>query len=292
MHIEHFTRRIAGPALWFGVYTSCLVAVYGRSLVALTTFASANPTGSHVVFVPLVTIALIYVRRDSIFSTVRPSLAVGFPAIALGSFFMVAALLFGDLESALSFAVAGFVLSWIGGFVLLFGVTAARAAVFPLAFLGFMIPVPEAVIDAATSVLKSGSAETVNGLFLLTGVLYHREGFVFSLPTFAIEIADECSGIRSSIALLLTTLPAGHLFLRSPWAQALLLLAVLPIAVLKNAIRIVSLCLLAIHVDPSYLTGQLHHEGGVVFLLVAMALMVPVFIILRRSETLFGSFVP
>jgi exosortase/archaeosortase family protein len=59
---------------------------------------------------------------------------------------------------------------------------------------------------------------------------------------------------------------------------------ILPIAVIKNAIRIVALSLLAMHVDQSFLTGQLHHEGGFVFFLLALGLLAPLFVLLKRSE--------
>jgi exosortase/archaeosortase family protein len=56
------------------------------------------------------------------------------------------------------------------------------------------------------------------------------------------------------------------------------------LAVLKNAIRIVALTLLSIHVDPGFLTGQLHHEGGFVFFLLALVLMMPILALLRGLE--------
>jgi exosortase len=155
---------------------------------------------------------------------------------------------------------------------------------FPLAFLVFMVPMPAIAIDAATRFLKVGSTELVAGLFTLTGTPHFREGFVFTLPDLVIEIADECSGIRSSIALLLTSLLAGHTFLRSPWGRLALVLVILPIALFKNAVRIVALSLLAIHVDPSFLTGQLHHEGGILFFLMALGLLLPIFVLVRRFE--------
>ena len=59
-----------------------------------------------------------------------------------------------------------------------------------------------------------------------------------------------------------------------------------PLTILKNGIRIVTLSLLAIHVDPGFLTGQLHHDGGVLFFLLTLAMMAPVLAWLRRSEAL------
>jgi exosortase/archaeosortase family protein len=102
-------------------------------------------------------------------------------------------------------------------------------------------------------------------------------------PTVIIEVADECSGIGSSIALLLTGLLAGHLYLDGVWKKVIIAAAILPITIVKNAIRIVTLSLLSIHVDPSFLTGQLHHERGVVFFALALLILVPLFAVLRNA---------
>jgi len=165
-----------------------------------------------------------------------------------------------------------------------FGRRAAREALFPLLFLGFTIPFPAVLLDWAVRVLKRGSTEMVEALFTLTGTTFHREGFVFTLPSVSIEVADECSGIRSTIALLLTTLLAGHAFLSTGWKKAVLVVAILPLTILKNGIRIVGLTLLAVHVNPSFLTGQLHHEGGIVFFVMALVMLEPLFYLLRKSE--------
>jgi exosortase/archaeosortase family protein len=85
--------------------------------------------------------------------------------------------------------------------------------------------------------------------------------------------------------MLLTSLLAGHAFLERSWHKALLVLAILPITMFKNGIRIVTLSLLAMHVDPGFLTGQLHHEGGIVFFVIGLAMLAPVFAVLRRLET-------
>ena len=90
--------------------------------------------------------------------------------------------------------------------------------------------------------------------------------------------------ILRAIALLITTLLAGHLFLRSGWGKAALMLAALPLLVVKNGIRIVTLSLLSIYVDPSFLTGRLHQEGGIVFFLLALVILSPVLLWLQKSE--------
>lgn len=270
----------------FGVFVVAVLAVHPGTLGALIDLSRNDSTASHHVLIPLVTLVLVLLRRESIFSfvgTAAPA-SVGVILAGLGlAWFSRAGTSIGERD-AISVAVAALVLLCVGGFLLFYGPNACRAALFPLVFLAFTIPIPAGVLQGATELLKTGSAETVAGLFTLTGTPYHREAFVFFLPTFAIEIADECSGIRSSIALLLTGLLAGHMFLQRGWSKALLVAAILPVAILKNGVRIVSLSLLATYVDPAFLTGQLHHEGGFVFFLLALLMLAPLFVFLSRSE--------
>ena len=64
----------------------------------------------------------------------------------------------------------------------------------------------------------------------------------------------------------------------------LLVVAGLFVMILKNGIRIVTLTLLATYVDPGFLYGRLHHEGGVVFFLLGLLILAPVLWLLERSE--------
>jgi exosortase len=271
----------------FVTYCLCLVLAHLNVLRALVELSRKEPSASHLVLIPFITLALIYRRRVSIFSTVRFAWRAGSGVILAGLVCFLAALLYrhsvGPYD-ALLLQVMTLVILWTGGFLFFYGREAFRAALFPLLFLGFMIPIPGVLLDAVTRILIIGSSETVAGLFALTGTPYHREGFLFALPGLTIAIADECSGIRSTSALLLTGLLAGHMYLRSGWSKAVLFAAILPLTILKNGIRIVTLSLLSIHVGPSFLSGRLHHDGGVVFFLLALALLLPLLIVLRRTD--------
>jgi exosortase len=111
-----------------------------------------------------------------------------------------------------------------------------------------------------------------------------RDGVVFHMPGLSIEVAPQCSGIRSSLALAITCVLAGHMFLKRGWNKALLVLAVIPITMLKNGIRIVTLTLLALYVDRGFLESSLHRDGGILFFVLALCLMAPILFLLRRSE--------
>ena len=121
---------------------------------------------------------------------------------------------------------------------------------FPLFFLAFMIPLPEAAVDFLENASKEASAEVANWLFLISGTPVLRTGTVFQLPGITIEVAKECSGIRSSLVLVITSLLAANMFLRTTWRRALLVGAVIPLGLLRNGLRILVISLLCVHIGP------------------------------------------
>jgi exosortase len=162
---------------------------------------------------------------------------------------------------------------------------AARAALFPLAFLLFMVPLPPILLAGVVGGLQRASAELSAAVFGLLGVPLYREGFVFALPGLTIEVAAECSGIRSFMALVVTSVLAVHLVLRRAWTRTTLLLLLAPLAVAKNAVRIVGLSLLAIHVDRGFVTGSaLHRYGGIPLFITALVVLAGLLALLVRAE--------
>jgi exosortase len=269
----------------FAGYCLVLCLAHWAVLAELLMLSRTDSSASHLLLVPLVTIVLVYHVRKTTFATVGFA-AAGVGVIAAGIALSLGASVFGwaAQEDGLTWRIAALVVLALGGFLLLYGHEAFRAARFPLLFLAFMIPLPTSLLEAATQFLKSGTADTVAALFSFTGTPYHRREFVFQLPGIVIEIADACSGIRSSIALVLTSLLVGYTYLRSPWKRLLLTLAVVPLTILKNAIRIVTLSLLTIHADRGFLDSSLHHDGGVVFFLLSLVILLPLLLWLRYSE--------
>jgi exosortase/archaeosortase family protein len=107
---------------------------------------------------------------------------------------------------------------------------------------------------------------------------------LFHLPGIVIEVAKECSGIHSSLVLFVTSLLAGHLFLRSPWKKATLALAVVPLGIARNGIRIFTISWLCVHVDPAMIDSPIHHRGGPIFFVLSLVPFLAFLFILRRLE--------
>jgi exosortase len=242
---------------------------------------------SHVVLVPLISVLLLWLEKREIFREPHYCPIVGTPFLLLGIILYSSGKAWSAAlgpNDSLSLMVFGVVLVWTAGFIVCYGMRSFQAALFPLLFMLLMVPIPTVVLDNAVLALQKGSAEMTYALFRLLGVPVFWQGFKFSLPGVEIEIAKECSGIRSSLALFITGILAAHVFLRSGSKKAILILSTIPLAIFKNAVRIVTLSSLGVYVDRSFLYGRLHHQGGLLFALIALAIFAPLLFALQKSE--------
>jgi exosortase/archaeosortase family protein len=84
----------------------------------------------------------------------------------------------------------------------------------------------------------------------------------------------------------------AQLLLRSPWRKALVIALAVPLSVAKNGLRIFTIAMLGTRVDPGYLTGRLHHQGGIVFFAIILAAVFALIRILRKREGLSSESTP
>jgi exosortase len=230
---------------------------------------------SYLVLMPVLAVGLVYLRRDAVFAEVRYAPRSAIPVLAAGlavAWLWQAGAVTKEPER-LALAMLAVVTLLTGAFLLCYGTRAVRAAAFGLFFLFLAVPVPLVLMDEFIVFLQRTSAEASDVLFGVLGVPVLREGFVFVLPGLAIEVAKECSGIRSTQAIVITSLLAGHLYLRSVWTRAALVVSVIPLAIVKNAIRIVLLTWLAVYVDRGFMDGALHRYGGKPFFVAELGVM-------------------
>jgi exosortase len=270
--------RILGFALFLGA----TLVVFRQPLASLIRMALDDERYTHVIFMPFAAAGLIGLSWRRVLGNSRPAPRLGVPLLLVGAI----AYVFGFTWESLALAISAMVIVWIAGFLAFFGSASLQASRFPVALLALVVPLPSALLDAAELMLQRASAEVTEVLFRTVGTPLFRDGMQFAIPGVVIEVARECSGIRSTIVLMLVVLILGYLFLRSNRNRVLLVALAVPISIFKNAIRIVSLSWLGTNVSMDYLTGDLHHRGGPVFSLIALALMVPFFVGLQHVERL------
>jgi exosortase len=276
-------RRLLSTA-WIGVS----LLLFLRPASELIRLSLVSQDISYVGLIPFLAAGVLFVERQQI-PRVRsydtwPAIVclVLAGAVAVLTYFSRSASI-GELR--LPGYILSLVLFWVAGFAFLFGRTALSAAQFSLAFLVLTVPPPHFLVGRVTYLLQLGSAYIVGAFFEVLRVPFLREGFVFHLATVDIEVAKECSGIRSSMALLVLALLIAHFQLKSLPAKVIFVVCGLVMMILKNGIRIVTLTLLAMYVDPSFLFGRLHHQGGVVFFLFGLLLLLPFLAFLKWGES-------
>ncbi|VAX34667.1 hypothetical protein MNBD_NITROSPIRAE03-1639 [hydrothermal vent metagenome] len=283
------SRKMISGHLCFLFFTAVTLILFYTPLRELMILSFHKEVYSHIILVPLVSGYFFYLNRETIFANTRPSFVPGGMVVIFSAIVYLIGTYQGqrlNQNDYLSLMTFSALICWGGGFILSYGHRAFHAALFPLLYLVFMIPIPSVVLEWLIHLLRTGSVEVVAFIFRLTGVPAVREGYVFHLPSVSIEVASQCSGIRSTIVLFISSIIAGHVFLRTGWKKVILSLSIFPVTILKNGFRIVTLALLGEYVDETFLTNSiLHKNGGILFLLLAVLLLLPILWVLSRSET-------
>jgi exosortase C (VPDSG-CTERM-specific) len=249
--------------------------------------AAQTELHSYIPLVPLVSGYLLFIRRRSLETTYRTSIggavilgAVGVAALATRIAWRMN-LSVNDELSLMALAYVGVVAA--GGF-LFFGSKWMASAGFPVAFLLFIVPLPDGVVTLLENASVQGSADVSALFFRIAGTPLVRDDTLFMLPGIVLRVAQECSGIRSSWVLFITSLIASQLFLQSPWRRILLVAFVIPLAIVRNAFRILVIGLLCVHIGPHMIDSIIHRRGGPLFFVLSLG---PLFLLLtwlRRQE--------
>ena len=277
-------------SLGFVAFAVLLTLAFIYPLTSLLDYALENELHSHILAIPFICAYLLYARRKNLpgdyqFSPRCAALALigglGGLLVACSPWPANRILSHGDSLSAFAFSFV--CLLFTGGFVFL-GRKWMAAAAFPAAFLLFMVPLPSDVVTHLETASQLLSAETASLLFTITGTPMLREGTIFQLPGIVIEVAQECSGIRSSWVLLITSVLTGELFLKDAWRRALLIAFVVPLAILRNGFRILVIGLLCVYLGPDMINSMIHRHGGPIFFTLSLIPLLLLLCWLQKGE--------
>jgi exosortase C (VPDSG-CTERM-specific) len=268
---------------WGACFAIVLLAAFAQPLLVLVNYAAGSELYSYILLVPFISSYLLYLRRHQLPKKyiVDFPLAVVSLTAGLGVLVFTYWLDFVGRSPAENDRLALLTLSFLcclaAGVFFFFGRGWMRAAAFPVAYLIFLVPMPDAMRDALETASKSAAAEVANLLFRLSGTPFLRAGAIFQLPNITIEVAQECSGIRSSWVLFMTSILAANLFLKARWRRFALVAFVIPLGILRNGFRILVIGLLCVNVGPQMIHSLIHRRGGPVFFMLSL---IPFFLVL------------
>lgn len=273
-----------GRLVGFFSFLALLTLLFSRLLSILVKYALQSDLHSYIILVPFISGYVLYIHRKQLPLTYRSSIGWAVPLFVGGLASLVIAIANGRFQPSLvALSFVCFVVA--AGFALL-GKDWMKAATFPFAFLLFMVPLPDSTVRWLETVSKLASADCANFLLHLTGTPVLRDGTVFQLPGIAIEVAQECSGIRSSWILLIASILTAYLFLGRSSNRLSLVAVAIPLGILRNGFRIAVIALLCVSFGPRMIHSPIHTHGGPLFFALSL---IPLFFflwLLRRRENL------
>ncbi len=271
----------------FALLFGASILLWWQALAGTLQLALTEEAYTHLMLIVPLSLALIYFERGT-FSWHSEGSATAGVLLLAGALVIVGIARWGapglGADLRLSLNMFAIVIWWIASVAFCFGVSAFRRFLFPLCFLFWMVPFPAVVLNWIIPVLQNESASTARVLFQIARVRVEQDGTLLEIPGLSLDVAPECSSIRSSILLIIITMVLAHLFLRSWWRKVLLIAIAIPLAAAKNGLRIFVIAELGTRVDREFLYGNFHRHGGILFLGIAVASVAVLLWILHRWE--------
>ena len=161
----------------------------------------------------------------------------------------------------------------LGCLLLIGGWPLARVFAFPLAFLVFSIPPPTWLLDAFTVPLKVWISDIVSNFLYDLGYPVAQNGAMIMIGSYELMVKDACSGMNSIFALSAIGVFYIHEFVRDhPIRKLVLILSIVPITVLANIFRVVTLVLGAYYIGIDMIEGLFHDLTGIALFVFALVL--------------------
>jgi EpsI family protein len=273
MSVSVSLRKAPERSGWIGLAAigALFALLFGSTAASLWEAWQTNPDASHGLFVPLIAGGLLWSARDRWMSCPRTAPGIGLALLIAGLLLQIVAA-WGEIRFAQPVAL---VLALAGVTAYLLGWTAFRELLFPFAFLLFMVPWPDLLVERISfpmQLLTSTYAAMFAGLL---GVPVRADGVNLYLPErgVSIAVAVACSGMRSLVALLAIAALFAY-SLRAGMGRRWLLFAMgVPIALAANVLRVLLILLVGNARGQQAAIGFHDHSSPVLFFLCSLGLL-------------------
>lgn len=258
----------------------CLMGyAYYDSLAYMTDLWVNDENYGHGLLVPLISLYLIWQRRDNIRSLVQPGSWLGLVLVGVGILLYVV----GELATVYLLLHLSFWCVLVGLLVACLGRPAVTVMAFPLGYLLTAVPLPQFLYQGLSGKLQLISSALGVGCLQFLGITAFRDGNVIDLGPIQLQVVDACSGLRYLFPLATLALLCAYLFNDRMWKRVLLFLSSLPISILLNGFRIGMIGVLVEHFGQGAAEGFYHLFEGWVLFMVSLAILVLEMWLLKRG---------
>jgi exosortase len=258
--VERMERVKAAPVRrtidgnWIAWAVAILVAglwAYWPTLVEIVRAWEREADYSHGYLVVPAAIAFLVFRKGSYPGIGPTSYRLGFTLFGFGLLMRyLGALFYYEFLDGYS------MLFWLAGAVAILGGREMLWWALPsIGFLFFMIPLPFGIEHALSAPLQRVATKITTLVLQTMGFSAFAEGNVILINEQRLEVAQACSGLRLFMTIVAVAYAYAVLVRRSWWEKAILISAVVPIAIISNATRIITTGILF-----EFTTGETAHK--------------------------------
>ncbi len=249
---------------WYPAWKRSNLSLYDR-LVEGQSYYTHGP------IIPAVSLLIIVLLIRHVKVPIRPSKRSGIIVLIFSLLLHLVACRAQQVNFASGIAFIGVLTGLV---LLLWGAAALKRLWFPIALLLFTVPMPEFTISQVNFRLKILATDCGVAIANMMGILVEKTGNrVFLEGNKTLIIANVCNGLRTLISLLaFGSLYAYVCRLRGWWRMGLFAMTI-PVAIVSNSIRIVSLILVADIWTVEAATGWFHDTSGMLIFVLAFILM-------------------
>jgi len=257
--------------VWPAMLALAVVIAYGPTWLSLIDGPWQTEQEGHGPLIIAASLWLIWQSRQSIRNTpVRSSPIAGWSFLLFG----LALMFLSRTQGVLTIEVFSILPVLIGCILISAGWPTLRVIGFPIGFLFFAIPMPDWLIDAATVPLKVFISNVVTNVLYWSGYPVAQNGVMVMIGSYQLLVKDACSGMNSIFALSAIGVFYAYAFrFHQKLRSLLLLVAIVPITIAANFVRVLALVLIAYYAGPDVLEGAVHDLTGIGLFAVAVCLL-------------------
>ena len=256
--------------LYAGVMGVCFFLTYAPTYITLSQTAWRSEQEGHGPLIMLAAAWLAWQQRNKVRSLIlKPALLAGWSMLLFGLVMLVVM----RSQHELMVEVFSQIFVLFGGVLLLGGWPLARVFAFPIAFLFFSVPPPGWLMDAFTVPLKLWISDVVTNFLYDLGYPIAQNGVMIMIGQYQLLVKDACSGMNSIFALSAIGIFYVHEFVRNNWFRSVVLvLAIIPITIVANFFRVLTLVLASYYFGVDAIEGTFHDLTGIALFVFALFL--------------------
>lgn len=232
----------------------------------------------HGYFIPLISLWLLWSRKEALLASIGESSWVGPVLITLGSI----GLLLGELTAIFILIQLSFLVVLLGLVLAYGGQSLLRVSLLPIAFLAFAIPLPYFVGAQLSWRLQLISSDLGVTILRLLGNSVYLEGNVIDLGVYKLQVVEACSGLRYLYPLLSIGFLMAYMYKGNLWQRAFVFLSTIPITVVMNSLRIAMVGVLVNLWGNGMADGFLHYFEGWIVFMICLLIVVTEIIVLEK----------